>query len=91
MCIRDRFRAWLPEQKVTVSDEDWTKNLEEMRDQLTYEMRNVAFGVDSGFRYLCEKDPQIKKALEILPQATDLLKRKIALQPEVPAKAVAQK
>ncbi len=86
-----RFRAWLPEQKVVVSEEDWTKNLDEMRDQLTYEMRNVAFGVDSGFRYLCEKDPQIKKALEILPQATDLLKRKIALQQESPAKTLAQK
>lgn len=89
--VMARFKAWLPEQKVVVNEEDWKKNLDEMRDQLTYELRNVAFGVDSGFRYLCEKDPQIRKALEILPQATDLLKRKLALQPEPPAKALAQK
>lgn len=88
--VMARFRMWLAEQKVAVSEEDWTKYQEEMRDQLTYEMRNVSTGVDAGFRYLCEKDPQIKKALEVLPQATDLLKRKLALQPEAPAKALAQ-
>ncbi len=88
--VMARFRLWLAEQKVAVSEEDWTKYQEEMRDQLTYEMRNVSTGVDAGFRYLCEKDPQIKKALEVLPQATDLLKRKLALQPEAPAKALAQ-
>ena len=86
-----RFRAWLQEQKVAVSEENWTKNVEEMRDQLTYEMRNVAFGVDAGFRYLCEKDPQVKKAIEVLPGAQDLLKKKLALQPDPAAKAIAQR
>ena len=86
-----RFKAWLQEQKVPCTDDDWSKNLEEMRDQLTYEMRNVAFGVDAGFRYLCEKDPQVKKALEILPSAQDLLKKKMALQQQPASKAIAQK
>lgn len=89
--VMARFKAWLPEQKVTVSEEDWSKNLEEMRDQLSYEIRNVAFGVDAGFRYLCEKDPQVKKALEIMPQAGELLKKKMALQAEPSTKIVAQR
>lgn len=94
--VMARFKAWLPEQKVAVSEEDWTKYGEEMRDQLTYEMRNVGFGVDAGFRYICEKDPQVRKALEVMPQAVDLLQKKLALaRPgEVPAgdsKAVARR
>lgn len=86
-----RFRDWMKDQKVAVPDEDWGKYREEMRDQLTYEMQNVAFGVDAGFRYLCERDTQVKKALEVIPEAAGLLKRKMALQNEGPAKTVARK
>ncbi len=86
-----RFRDWMKEQKVAVSDDDWGKYKDEMRDQLTYEMQNVAFGVDGGFRYLCEKDPQVKKALDLMPEAAGILKRKMALQPGGETKAVARK
>jgi carboxyl-terminal processing protease len=89
--VMARFRDWMKAQKVPVPDEDWGKYQEEMRDQLTYEMQNVAFGVDAGFRYLCEKNPQLKKALEVMPEAAGLLKRKMALQPGGESKSVAQK
>jgi len=86
-----RFRDWIREQKVPVTDEEWGKYKEEMRDQLTLEMQNIAFGVDAGFRYICEKDPQVRKAIELMPEAAGLLKRKLALQTPGEAKTVARK
>ncbi|MBI4913571.1 MAG: S41 family peptidase [Acidobacteria bacterium] len=86
-----RFKEWLTAQKVPFTEEDWSKNLEEMRDQLSIEMQNVAFGVDAGFRFICGKDPQVKKALEVLPDAAGLLRRKVALAAEGPGKNLAQR
>jgi hypothetical protein len=51
-----------------------------MRDQLSYEMQNVAFGVEGGLKHLASKDPQVKKALEVLPEAAGLLKKKVLSQ-----------
>jgi hypothetical protein len=39
-------------------------------------MQNVAFGVEAGFKIQCEKDPGILKALEVLPEAEALLRKK---------------
>jgi carboxyl-terminal processing protease len=77
--VMARFHAWLLEQKIPVTDKEWTENLADMRDQLTYEMQNVAFGIEAGFKYLCEKDPQIRKALELLPESERLLRRRLAM------------
>jgi carboxyl-terminal processing protease len=71
-----RFRTWALEQKLTISDKDWEANLGPMEEQISYEMQNVAFGVEAGFKILCEKDPVILKALEVLPEAETLLHKK---------------
>lgn len=74
--VMARFRAWALEQKLPISDKDWGANLEAMREQLSFEMQNVAFGVEAGFKLLCEKDPVILKALEVMPEAEALLRKK---------------
>lgn len=81
-----RFKAYLQEQKVPFTEAEWTdaKNQADIRDQIAYEMQNVAFGVEAGFRYLCGKDPQVKKAQEVLPEAEKLLKKKL-LKAQLPA------
>jgi len=48
-----------------------------MRQQIAYEMQNVAFGPEAGFKYISSKDPQVKKALEVIPDAEKLLKKKL--------------
>jgi carboxyl-terminal processing protease len=48
-----------------------------MRDQLAMEMQNVAYGMDSGFKYITTRDPQVKKALELMPEASSMLKKKV--------------
>lgn len=73
-----RFKAHLVEQKIPFTEAEWSEaqNQTDIRDQLAYEMQNVAFGVEAGFRYLSSKDPQVKKALEVLGEAESLLKKK---------------
>ncbi len=79
--VMARFKAFLEAQKVPFTEAEWldARNQEDMRDQVGYELQNVAFGVEAGFRYLTAKDAQIQKALEVLPEARDLLARKQAL------------
>ncbi len=74
--VMARFRAWALEQKLTISDKEWADDLEAMREQLSIEMQNVAFGVEAGFKLQCVKDPVILKALEVMPEAEALLRKK---------------
>jgi carboxyl-terminal processing protease len=86
--VMARFRTWALDQKLVISDKDWQDNLEAMQEQIAIELQNVAFGVESGFKLQCEKDPFILKALEVMPEAEALLKKKNLL-PAAPAAIVA--
>jgi len=79
-----RFKTFVQEQKVPFTEAEWNevRNQEDMRDQVAYELQNIAFGVEAGFRYLATKDAQIQKALAVLPEATELLARKQAARSE---------
>jgi carboxyl-terminal processing protease len=74
--VMARFRAWAQEQKLPITDKEWADNLEGMQEQLSIEMQNVAFGVEAGFKLQCAKDPVILKALEVMPEAEALLRKK---------------
>ena len=82
--VLKRFRAWALDQKVTISDKDWEANLSAIQEQLSIEMANVAFGIEAGFKILCEKDPAILKALEIMPEAESLVQKKQLLRQGAP-------
>jgi carboxyl-terminal processing protease len=73
-----RFKAFLVDQKIPFTEAEWSdpQNQDHMRRQLAYELQNVSFGTEAGFRYLCGLDPQVNKALEVMPEADLLLKRK---------------
>ncbi len=77
-----RFREYLKDQKIPFTDAEWSdaQNQSDMRDQIAFEMQNIAFGVEGGWRYLCTKDPQVQKALEVFPETEQLMKKKILAQ-----------
>jgi len=76
--IMNRFKDFLTELKVPFTEAEWTdpQNQVHLRRQVAYELQNVAFGSEAGFRYLCGRDPQVTKALEAMPEADQLLKKK---------------
>ncbi len=75
--VLDRFKTWALEQKLPYTDKDWEANREAMKEQLSVEMQNVAYGVEAGFKLGCETDPVVQKALELMPQAEELLQKKL--------------
>jgi carboxyl-terminal processing protease len=75
--VMKRFRAWLEEQKIAITDTEWNEAESDIRERLTIEMLTVAYGPEAGFKYQCLVDPQVKKAIEILPEAEDLLKKRL--------------
>ena len=77
--VMAQFRQFLLDQKIPFTESDWNdpKNQENIRTQISYELQNVVFGPEAGFRYLCGRDPQVNKALEVMPDAAQLLKRKL--------------
>ena len=85
--VMARFKAWLADQKIEFTDADWKdpKNQADIRDQLGMEMQNVAYGVEAGFHFLSARDPQVKKALEVMPEAETMLERKMRAFKQTPA------
>jgi carboxyl-terminal processing protease len=75
--LLDRFKTWLLEEKLPYTDKDWEANRAAMKEQLGIEMQNVGFGTEAGFKILCESDPVVQKALEVMPQADQLLQKKL--------------
>ena len=76
--VMTRFRAWLENQKIAITDQEWKDAQSDIRERLTAEMQMVAHGTDAGFKYECLVDPQVQKAMELLPEAENLYKRKLA-------------
>ena len=85
--VMARFKNWLTEQKIEFTEADWKdpQNQADMRDQMGIELQNVAYGVEAGFRYTCARDPQVRKALEVMPEADSMLQRKMLTFKQVPA------
>jgi carboxyl-terminal processing protease len=91
--VMARFKDFLKEQKIPITDTEWSElqNKADMRDQIAIEMQNIAFGVEAGWRYLCAKDPQVQKALDLFPEAERLMKKKILAQQAQGEKSIAAK
>ena len=76
--VMRRFRAWLGEHDIVITDAEWEKAESDIRELLTIEMQTIGYGTDAGFKYQCLVDPQVVKAMELLPEAEELLRRKLA-------------
>lgn len=74
-----RFKAFLVDQKIPFTEAEWVEpqNQIQMRRQVGYELQNVTYGTEAGFRYLSGHDPQVNKALEVMPEANSLLQKKL--------------
>jgi len=85
-----RFKTFLAEQKIECAETDWkeAQNQADMRALIGMEMQNVAFGMEAGFRYISGRDPQVKKALDVMTEAQALLKRKQVLARPSPEKSL---
>ncbi|HSB62495.1 MAG TPA: S41 family peptidase [Vicinamibacteria bacterium] len=68
------FRAYLDERKLRYSPEDLSANREEVARQVEEEVLRQAFGEGEARKRSLAWDPQVKKALELVPKAELLLR-----------------
>ncbi len=66
------FRKFLDEEKVQYSEADMLENNDWVRANIKSEIFVDAFGQQEGLKVRAETDPQVVKALELLPQAKQL-------------------
>ena len=70
-CMQD-FRKFLDEQKIPYTESDLLENNDWVRSNIKSELFVDAFGQEEGLKVRAEGDPQILKALDLLPQAKSL-------------------
>jgi len=66
------FRKFLDDQKVAYTEADLAENAEWIKSNIKSELFISEFGQQEGLRVRAETDPQILKALDLLPQAKAL-------------------
>jgi carboxyl-terminal processing protease len=70
--VLNDFRKFLDEQKVTYSEADMLENSDWVKANIKSEIFVDSFGQQEGLKVRAETDPQIIRALELLPQAKQL-------------------
>ena len=70
--LMNDFRKFLDEEKVTYSEADLLENHDWVKANIKSEIFVDAFGQQEGLKVRAETDPQVVKALELLPQARTL-------------------
>jgi carboxyl-terminal processing protease len=71
--VIQEFRQYLAEQKIPLSDQDLKNNLDFIRTHIRAPLVEFIFGETAASREGMEVDPLVQKAIESMPQATELL------------------
>jgi carboxyl-terminal processing protease len=66
------FRRFLEAQKIDYTEPDLTANADWLKSNIKSEIFTAQFGQEAGQRVLREDDPEVARALELLPQAKAL-------------------
>ena len=70
--VMQDFRKFLDQEKIPYTEADLAQNNDWVRSTIKSEIFIDAFGQDEGLKVRAESDPQVIKALELLPQAKAL-------------------
>jgi carboxyl-terminal processing protease len=63
------FRDFATKKKITITDKDWQDSLEYISTMIEAEIIGAVYGLEERQKVISERDPQILKALEVLPHA----------------------
>ena len=70
--VMQDFRRFLEAQNIDYTEPDLTANTDWLKSNIKSEIFTAQFGQEAGQRVLRETDPEVAKALELLPQAKAL-------------------
>ncbi len=79
-----QFRKYLDQQNIKYTDPDIQANLTWLKWQIKREVFTTFFGLNDGYKVELQDDPQLEKAIELIPQARALYQnaRKIVAERE---------
>ena len=66
------FRKYLEAQKIDYTEADLNDHLDWLKSNIRSEIFIAEFGQEEGLRVRAEADPQVLRALELLPRAKEL-------------------
>jgi carboxyl-terminal processing protease len=69
------FKAYLKKRDVAFTDQDIADNLDWIKLQIKREIFTSVYGLEEGFKVEAEADPEVIKAIELLPQARALYEK----------------
>ncbi len=70
--VIQEFRKFLDEQKIPFTEADLAENMDWIKSNIKAELFINEFGQQEGMRVHAETDPEVEKALDLLPQAKQL-------------------
>ncbi len=70
--VMQEFRKFLDEQKIPFTEADLAQNSDWIKSNIKAELFINEFGQQEGMKVHAENDPEVEKALELLPQAKQL-------------------
>ena len=68
----DQFKQHIAKRGIEYTDKDFQDNRDYIRRSIKYELFYDHFGVADAGKVLLEGDPQVVKALDLIPEAKDL-------------------
>lgn len=71
--VMQEFRKFLDEEKITFTEGEMLENADWVHSSIKSELFVNAFGQEEGLKVHAETDPEVMKALELLPQARALV------------------
>jgi carboxyl-terminal processing protease len=79
-----QFKKYLDQQKIKYTDQDIQANLTWLKWQIKREVFTSYFGLNDGYKVELQDDPQLEKAIEMMPQSRALYQnaRKILAERE---------
>jgi carboxyl-terminal processing protease len=80
--VLNDFHAFLLKEKINFTEADFTRDMDWIRRYLKREMYITAFNLDESQRVFAETDPEVERAVELMPKARALLEnaKKIIVQ-----------
>lgn len=66
------FKKYLQKREVPFTDQDISENLVWIKDHIKREVFTSVFGQEEGFRVETEADPEVARAIDLIPQARAL-------------------
>ena len=70
--LLDEFKQHISKRGIQVTEKDFQDNSDYLKRMIRYEVFYNKFGVSDAARALLEGDPQVLKAIELIPEAKDL-------------------